>query len=115
MSQIMTINQVKVTNIDLAKEVAKNLQFETTNEDVRGIGNGRADFVFKIAHGRNFGLKLNSEGSYDILCDRDVENLVKQSFVVNYVKEFAINEIKLQGKTFVLNENENEIEIRYIV
>lgn len=115
MSQIMTINEVKVTNLDLAKEVARNLNFKQVNGNVSGIGNGQADFVFQTNGYRNFGLKLNSEGSYDILCDQDIEKEVKRTFVVNYVKEFALNEIKLQGKTFVLNENEDEIEIRYNV
>jgi len=114
MSQIVTINSVKITNLDLAKEVAKNLGWnESKNQQVRGMGNSDANITFDMNSRYNMGLKANADGSYSIMVDSDARNDVIQKFVVNYTKQFVENEIKLQGKTYEVNETADEIIISY--
>lgn len=114
MSAIVSIKEVKVNNLPLALEVAKGMNYkEMASKSIRGSGSGKVDYAFDINGYKNFGFRLNKEGTYDIVCDDDTLKTVQSGFVVNYVKEFALNAIKLQGKTHVINETADFITIEY--
>jgi hypothetical protein len=112
MSAIVTINEVKIANLELAKDVAKNLGW---NEGSKNVGGQSVDISFNLNSSRNVGLRLNKEGTYDVICDSDQKSKIIKDFVVPYTTEFVKNEIQLQGKTFSYREEEDEIVIEYDV
>ena len=108
MSQIVTINKVEISNLNLAKKVATDLGWtESSNKNVSGIAsgnNGVADIVYDVKGTRhNIGLRKTSNGNYEILCDNDIKSRVVKDFVVPYTSEFVVNSIKLKGKVFSKN------------
>lgn len=114
MSQIVTINKFKISDLDLAKTIAEQCGWVAQGAgSVSGIGNVKAEETFRVKSGHRVGFVKEADGRYTLSTDRDIMPEITKTFVVAYNVAFVRKNVESTGTSVFQTENDKEIVLEF--